>query len=375
MDYFDNEEKLNIINVALKCDIELIKTIDSSRVLAHCPFCDDRSGHMYLTIENKEFRNFYKCYKCGSYGSSVSLYAKSKGITTKEAYIELINDISRERLNVSKKIIEKVQKKGNSCDIKDVNYLDFIYRVFLDSLILEDKHFNNLKNRGLNDFIIKKNLYRTLDIKYKERIRICKDLINLGFDLKGVPGFYNDKFGKWNFVSKKGYLIPIKNLDGRIISLQIRMDDEELISNKNLKSRYKYFSSYKYQDGTKAIAAIHYIKGSNNDNSIIITEGPLKADITNFFSNKSIIAIPGVSIGHSEVVRMIKSLGYPLAIICFDMDLYDNINVKKSMIELCKKFNENNISFVYKSWKEEYKKNKNLKGIDDLLYHEYKNRV
>ncbi|MDN9956135.1 DUF3854 domain-containing protein [Clostridioides difficile] len=375
MDYFDNEEKLNIINVALKCDIELIKTIDSSRVLAHCPFCDDRSGHMYLTIENKEFRNFYKCYKCGSYGSSVSLYAKSKGITTKEAYIELINDISRERLNVSKKIIEKVQKKGNSCDIKDVNYLDSIYRVFLDSLILEDKHFNNLKNRGLNDFIIKKNLYRTIDIKYKERIRICKNLINLGFDLKGVPGFYNDKFGKWNFVSKKGFLIPIGNLDGRIISLQIRMDDEELISNKNLKSRYKYFSSYKCQDGTKAIAAIHYIKGSNNDNSIIITEGPLKADITNFFSNKSIIAIPGVSIGHSEVVRMIKSLGNPLAIICFDMDLYDNINVKRSMIELCKKFNENNISFVYKSWKEKYKKNKNLKGIDDLLYHEYKNRV
>ncbi|MCC0648390.1 DUF3854 domain-containing protein [Clostridioides sp. ZZV15-6598] len=375
MSYFENEDKLNIINVALKCNIDIIKSLDNSRVLSKCPFCDDTSGHMYLTIDNNKFKNFYKCHRCGEKGSSISLYAKLNHMTNKEAYIELISDISREKLDISKRIIEKVKKNNAPCEIKNINYLDSVYIEFLNLLSLDSKHLTNLKDRGLDEQTIKRNLYRTLNIEYTKRISVCKKLIELGFELKGIPGFYTDKYNNWSFISRKGILIPMKNFEGKIISLQIRMDDEELLSNKNFKSRYIYFSSYKYNNGTKAIAAVHYIKGIKNSNTISITEGPLKGDIASFFSNESFIAIPGVSTGHSEVINIIKKLNNPLTIICFDMDLYDNVNVKKSLIQLCKKFNENNISFVHKSWKEEYKKNKNLKGIDDLLYHEYKNRV
>ena len=54
---------------------------------AFCPFCLGRTKnpHLYLNTE----KNRFFCQRCGEHGNSVSLYAKIRGISNKEAFEEL----------------------------------------------------------------------------------------------------------------------------------------------------------------------------------------------------------------------------------------------------------------------------------------------
>ena len=56
-------------------------------VKAFCPFCLGRTKnpHLYLNTE----KNRFFCQRCGEHGNSVSLYAKIRGISNKEAFEEL----------------------------------------------------------------------------------------------------------------------------------------------------------------------------------------------------------------------------------------------------------------------------------------------
>lgn len=62
---------------------------------------------------------------------------------------------------------------------------------------------------------------------YCECKNISNKLIELGFELKGVPGFFLDKRNEWTMICKEGFLIPIRNLENRIVFLQIRLTKKE----------------------------------------------------------------------------------------------------------------------------------------------------
>ena len=356
---FDNDLRFSIVTVAEKCGIGIVKTIDQNRVLADCPFCGSK-GHLYLTLHNdKGYNNVYKCMKCQEKGSQIVLYSKIKGVDTHRAFLELAGE-SQESQNVkrAKKIIQETQKCNPTLDPREIEYLDKVYREFLDMLQLSRQHYENLLQRGLNKDSIKKGLYKSINLPYRERTAICRTLMKK-YNLKGVPGFFVDSYNNWNFVSCEGFLIPIKDIHGFIISLQIRRDTPIK------KRRYIYFSSTKFLNSTKAIAGIHFVKGTNNQDVAYITEGPLKADIANYFTGYSFFAVPGVNVNQDLLIECLKECNYKRVIIAFDMDIYNKVEVKKAIISLIKKLDKAHISYRQMIWTEEYKKF-DIKGIDDL---------
>lgn len=357
---FKNDVRFSILTVAEKCSINYDpKPNGHGTFNAECPFCESSSKKLSLVVEaninGKTYTNSYRCFKCGEYGNAIGLYARLKGIDKQTAIKELANDINvSKNKEVEKKIIDS--KEHPSClETADINSLDKVYRAFLDLLPLYESSLKNLRDRGLTDDYIRLKKYRSLPRSYKERYAITDKLIEMGFNLEGIAGFYKDKYNHWTFSNSQGFLIPIKTIDNKICSFQIRLDE------KIGKMRYLYFTSSKYESGAKALACPSISYGNNTD-TIYITEGVLKGDVATFFSNDTFISVPGVNSAIDILIDMLKTLNPINTVICYDMDMYENDDVKKALIKLINILNENNIYCELKLW------DKNFKGIDDYYF-------
>jgi hypothetical protein len=341
---------LDILDVTKRLGIRILRRASSEEYIARCPFCGDSEnpehGHLYLNIS----KNVYYCVRCGEGGDVADLYAKLTNLSKEEAYKELING-SIPATRPYKENLLKVQYNS----VAPIGIRDKVYRAFLDKLILEPFHRRNLLKRGLSWEETAKNLYKSLPEKPEQRWEICKELIKEGYNLKGIPGFYQrEKDGEryWDFVDYRGFLIPVKDVQGRIQGFQIRLDEEE-------KGRkYVWFSSRGKPNGTPA----HAWQGVHGGPSkiVIVTEGPLKADVAHYLSHFTFVSVPGVTaIKGIEVV--LKQLGAEKIYIAFDMDVLTNPAVQKAKEKLEKKLVEAGFAVKTKTWDSRYK------GIDDYL--------
>ncbi|AST57751.1 DNA primase [Thermoanaerobacterium thermosaccharolyticum] len=242
---------------------------------ARCPFCGDsenpQHGHLVLNI----VKDAYHCTRCGEKGFAIGLYARLRGISNSQAFKELMN-MAPETPKIEFKQVPQ-------SPIASINERDKVYRAFLNKLKLEGEHLQNLIKRGLSWQEIGQNMYKSVPQDEKERQRICKELVNEGYNLKGIPGFYKDN--NWTFVDYKGFLIPVKDVQGRIQGLQVRLDFGS--------KRYLWFSAHDKPCGTRAYAWIG-VSGILSKN-VIITEGALKADIAHYLSRFTFISVPGVN--------------------------------------------------------------------------------
>ncbi|TCO68211.1 DUF3854 domain-containing protein [Caldanaerobacter subterraneus] len=340
---------LDILDVAKRLRIRILRRASSEEYIARCPFCGDSKnpehGHLYLNVS----KNVYYCVRCGEGGDAVNLYAELRNIDTREAYKELMEE------NITPLVLkEKVQKKKHN-PVAPIETRDKVYRAFLDKLTLKEQHLRNLLKRGLSWEETAKNLYKSLPEEPQQRWEICRELIKEGYNLKGIPGFYQrEKDGEkyWDFVDYKGFLIPVKDVQGRIQGFQIRLDEEE-------KGRkYLWFSSRNKLNGTPA----HAWQGVHGGPSkvVIVTEGPLKADVAHYLSRYTFVSVPGVTaIKGIEIV--LKQLGAKKVYIAFDMDILTNPAVQKARKRLENKLVEAGFEVRTKTWDSRYK------GIDDYL--------
>lgn len=369
---FKTDVRLNIVNVAEKCGIRIIGPLKTgNRVNAFCPFCDDKSGHLTLTIENENdnYYNVFKCLFCGEGGSAIDLYARTHNIDTKQAFKELLEDPI-----ISKKV-ELINKQINEnkiiCKIpKPVEYLNTVYRKLLSYLDLSPLHEKNLLDRGMTTAEIKLNLYRSLPLDSKRKNLICNRL-GEEFNLDCVPGFFRNNNGYWDMYCPKGFLIPVMDCKGQIQSLHIRMNDSYN------KKRYKYFGSSGFPEGnpngTKSDVHVHIAWGfRKNTKRIGITEGVLKATIASIYTGYTWLALPGVGVGHAELISIIKELKPETLNIAFDMDIINKPEVKKALDKLTGLLDAEKQSYTLDMWDKEYIKNSAIKGIDDYLYFLYK---
>ena len=75
-----------IIEVAHRLGIHIDRrTLGRSEVEAYCPFCNGSRNHLFLNPVSNQFF----CQKCREGGNSVTLYAKMRGISNREAVEEL----------------------------------------------------------------------------------------------------------------------------------------------------------------------------------------------------------------------------------------------------------------------------------------------
>ena len=321
-----------------------------------CPYCDEphrREGHLYINI----VKDTFICHKCGRQGNALQLYALLTGQDTKEAYKELAQEItsgSRRLHHIQYKLQNKetLQKY-----IAPPETRDKVYRELLKLLELSEEHKADLLRRGLSEVAVKVKGYKTLFVGKEKRLEICKTLQEKGLSLDGIPGFFEHKTtGEWDFIPYRGYAVPVRNLNGQIVGLQVRMDEPCL-------SKYRWFSSSSSKDvGTPAEANLH-VAGAMENGVLYVTEGALKADVASYLSGQMFVGLPGASSCHRQLLEVLKQLQPKLVILAFDMDYEEKVEVRLNVEKVKKLLTENGFEFKQITW------DRDFKGIDDYLLH------
>lgn len=227
-------EYINISNVINKLKLKKTNQI-ANNIYVICPYCQsekENNGYMKANMIN----NLFICNKCQKTGTSVSLYADMKYITTKEAYKQLLKETP---------ILDTIPYIYHN-PLKDEYYRDMVYRKFLDLLILKENHYNYLKSSNFTDEFIKEYSFKSVNTNNNLKKDICRKLIEEGYKLDGIPGFYQDNDFKWTYKSHDGIFIPVI-LDDKIQGLRILLDKEYNLGTKNI-----WFSSSNEYNGTKA---------------------------------------------------------------------------------------------------------------------------
>lgn len=260
--------RISIVNVKNKLKLYEVCTLGDV-IYVRCPFCNSENGTMKLNTSN----NSYICKNCNVRGYSIGLYARYNGITNQEAYGCLLNDKTYVKNNLKNSIIINTRKNDND--------LDEVYQAFLQMLNLSSEHTMKLLELGFSIEEIDEIGFKTIPNNESEVIRICQALISEGFELSGIPGFYQNKKFKWIFKIHKGIFIPIRH-NCKIIAIRIHLDSVYSIDTSNI-----WFSSSSQNNGTKASNnimillpkknLIEILNKKQNTNDIIIASEMLLA--------------------------------------------------------------------------------------------------
>lgn len=321
-----------------------------------CPICGS-DGKKKLNINFR--KNVFNCPRCGFGGTPLDFWAYYRNIsgTKQEIYrkagIDYNKALGEGRAEV--KVPRKAPQKGpHQCDILPAEKRNDVYSRFLSELGLIEKHRENLIKRGLSIETIESAGYRSAPMISTEPL--CHRMLSEGYSLEGVPGFFRSGSG-WHFVKYgSGFLIPTRDVSGNIQGLQLRRDDAE-------GARYLTISSSERELGTKGTTEPHINPGNGDFSRVILTEGPLKADIISQFTGFPCIAVLGVlSLGHlSDVLKEMKTKGTGCIYIAYDMDMYENENVRRAYGKLKGLIASAGFRHATLEWDTEYK------GLDDYL--------
>lgn len=252
--------------------------------------------------------------------------------------------------------------KKPGCVMADRETRDKVYRAFLEMLKLSPKHLGQLVRAGIRPGMILDCEYKTVP-EFKDRWRYAKRLLEKGFKLDGIPGFFQaEAKGRtfWTFTAKEGMFIPVSDRDGFIIKLRIRLDKPEVRPDGKIKNKYRWFSSDGLFMGTGSGTDCHVTMGETDE--IWITEGEKKADVGRDKLGKTFISVPGIYEWH-KALSIIKALSPQKVVVAFDADKITNPDVifyESKLIEALKEFPE--VVVLKAEWSLSQ-----AKGIDDLL--------
>jgi hypothetical protein len=198
--------------------------------------------------------------------------------------------------------------------------LSSIYSELLRTLGLSAAHRDNLHKRGLRNREISRRGYASLPVR--GRSQVARGLhATHGTTLFSVPGFIvkSREEGK-SYLTIAGYagmLIPVRDVEGRIVALMVRRDDGD-----DGGPRYSYMSSSKY-GGPGPGSPTHVPLGIAPPAPIVrVTEGPLKADIAYALSGLPTIGVAGVS-SWQPALPILQALQCKTARMAFDADARD----------------------------------------------------
>ena len=327
-----------------------------------CPCCDDNPRKKHLNINlNKDV---FCCPRCHFSGGVFDLYSHYSGVDRKHAREVLMEKLGlkdsgpsyegsnqkQERRTITRPILQEIE-----LPLTDIDARHETYAALLGKLSLASDHRENLLSRGLTDEQIRTFGYKTMPVVGFSAL--AKQLQAEGYYLGGVPGFYHTKEGSWTFVQeRRGILIPARDQDGKIQGLQIRLD-------KIKKGKFRWISSIGKQDGCKAEGWTHMI--GDPKPTVLLTEGPLKADVIHYITGQSVIAVPGVnSLKHlKETLEYLQSQGTTKVMTCFDMDYLKNPHVRDGYYNLANILAEVGIEYGTYLWDPQFK------GLDDYVWH------
>ena len=337
------------METARRCGLVLdSRTLRRTEVEASCRFCGDRGvGKHHLSLNTDTDQ--YRCNLCGAHGNSVSLYARLKGMSNKEAYLELVEETKVYPMPQTPPP-QTQERQPAALQQRHAAYSDM-----LDHLTLLDRHGENLLERGLSEERIRENGYKSMPETERGRRLIADLLRSCGHELSGLPGF-RTYYGEWTLSGPNGFLIPVRNKDGLIQGLKIRLDDADAPNRK-----YRWLSSRGLPNGTRSYSWVH-VTGGRSRKRAFLTEGPLKGDVASFLANDELfLCIGGVNALHG-LTDTIRALGVREVVEAMDMDQMTNPNVRKAVLTMRKEVQKiPGIRYSKYTWNPAYK------GVDDYL--------
>ena len=339
-------EKIPVVDTARRCGLVLDpSTLRRREVEASCPFCGDHGKgkyHLSLNVDTDQ----YRCNLCGASGNSVSLYARLHGLTNKEAYMEL------SRGGNVYPMPQQPSSQNTEPQPKPLIQRHEVYTDMLSLLTLSAGHRENLRERGLSDDRIDQNQYRSMPQTPEGRKLLASLLRDAGHDLQGIPGF-RTSYGEWTLSGPSGFLIPVRDKDGLIQGMKIRLDEGEP------GRKYRWLSSRNAPNGTRSYSWTH-VTGNTASKRAYITEGPLKGDVASYLDNDALfVCIGGVFALHGLKDTLI-SLGVTEAVEAMDMDQMTNSQVRRAIQAIRREVQSiRGIRYSKYVWNPAYK------GIDD----------
>ena len=310
------------------------------------------------------------CRKCGTGGGILDLYSFFTGTSRKEAHKEIVRLLNLGELTQNKSVFtgnQPVRPEVVMEEMASAEILHETYSHLLEHLVLAPDHQAMLERRGFTAAEITKLGYRSTPVLGLQAI--CDKLSLSGCQLRGVPGFFLNKENAWTikFVNR-GILIPVRDLNHRVIGLQVRLDNPYPNGGK-----YLWFSSNNKTGATRGTTWTQYNgKWTKKRTSVIITEGPIKGDICNLLTGAPTLAIPGVSsIKHLSIcLDKLKENGLEKVYVALDMDykdkkIVDGVEVPSEVFKayqaLLRMISDKGIIYYRLDWPRE------MKGIDDYL--------
>jgi len=230
-----------------------------------------------------------------------------------------------------------------------------VYSTLLSELHLDPSDRVDLLRRGLKDHDLVANQYRTAneaDLSYLTQNVL---LPACGESLARVPGFRKDGLGKVRPLKTEGLFIPVRLPDGRIYSIQVRT----ALPGK----KYQWFSHRHSESGSGQPVHCPVSAGRMRPwGRLRVTEGPLKADVTQAL-DPSVATIAVASVGAwKEVMPSVLSTRPAEVLLAFDSDWHSKPQVRQQLADFWTALEKSGVTPVLEEWDESV-----AKGIDDLL--------
>ena len=163
-----------------------------------------------------------------------------------------------------------------------------------------------------------------------------------------------------NFQAKcTGFLIPVRDMEGRIQAAQIRLDRPAG------KCKYIWFSSSERVLGASSGSPVHFV-GDTHAKTITFTEGGLKGTITHCLTGETLICNAGAS-QSENIIRLLPALkanGVEEILSGYDMDLESNEHVRRGCLKILSAAREFGFHAKRRRW------DPVNKGIDDHFWAE-----
>lgn len=343
-------EKIPIVDAARRCGVALdSRTLKHREVEATCPFCHDHGpGKYHLSLNTST--DLYRCHLCGAHGNSVTLYAKLMGVSNKEAY---------QALAQKGKVYPMPRRETSRTDAErqplPLKRRHEAYAAMLDHLTLLPRHRENLLERGLSEERIARNQYRSMPETDAGRRLLAALLCSGGHELLGLPGF-RTYYGDWTITGPKGFLIPVRNKNGLIQGMKVRLDDAD-----NPSRKYRWLSSRDMPNGTRSYSYIH-VTGDTTKKRAFLTEGPLKGDVASYLAHDALFVCVGGVNAIRGLKNTLKDLGVTQVVEAMDMDQMTNPNVRSAVLAMRREVQAiRGLKYTKYTWDPAYK------GVDDYL--------
>lgn len=243
--------------------------------------------------------------------------------------------------------------------IADMVTRDGVYTALLSEITLDPRHQSDLIRRGFAQADIERLMFRSMPDR---GLAVLASVMASRFDketLLKVPGFYVNDAGELTLAAGGGLLVAVRDIDGQIVAMKVRPNKPSEAGKK-----YHLLSSLK-RGGPSPGSPVHVPLGTPRlAETIRLTEGELKADLSWLLSGVPTISAPGVGVWKA-CLPIIEGFGCRTVHLAFDADAWANDKVAKALVACQAGLVEAGYSVRIERWSRGG--DGNPKGIDDAL--------